>query len=332
MKIKISVLVLLIGFGIISFILLNNSEKTPKDTTIYKTKFGIYNGETSLLALIAKEKGYFKEENLDIELKPYPSGYHAMTGMLNGEVDYANCAEYVASKYSFSNPNFKILASMAIADINKAVAKTSKNINNTQDMKGKRIGTTIGTATEYYTGVFLDYNKVDLKDVSLVDIHPSKRMEVFEKDEVDVLFTWEPTTYKLQKKYKEEAKIYPMPLGFEFYFLIVSDKKFHEKNPIISSKILKSLYKAQNYVRENPNEIKRFVKNYFDFDEEYTDYIIKKHNYELTFPYVLSSVLNNQFKWLQKNKLVEGKAIKLDTLFDTSILKKIDEPSVTILE
>ncbi len=333
MKIKIVILSLII-LGIVGFILVNNDKKETllDNNVIHKTKFGIYNGDTSLLALIAEEKGFFKEENIDVELIKYPSGYHAMKGMLEGEVDYANCAEYVASKYSFTHPNFKILGSMSVANINGAIANVSKGITTPQDMKNTRIGTTIGTAAEYYSGVFLEYNKLSLDDVKIVDIHPKERLNVFRDDKADVLFTWEPMLYKLKKEYKEKVNIFPMPIGFEFYFLIVSDEKFHIKNPIISSKLLNSLYKAQNYIKDHPEEFKVFVKNYFNFDEEYTNYILEKNKFELTFPYVLSSVLQNQFKWLKNNNLVNGEPVKLNTLFDTEVLKKIDSPAVTVLE
>jgi len=332
MKKYIYAIVILICFTAI-FLLNNNSKSNYKeDSKVHKVKFGIYEGDTSLLSIIAEKKGFFKDENLDIEIKRYPTGYHAMTAMLNGEVDYSNATEFVASKYSFTNANFKILGSMAVANINGAVAKKSKGINTPLDMKNHRIGTTIGTVAEYYTGVFLDYNKLSTDDISIINVPFNERLEVLEKDEVDVLFAWEPIIYQLRKKYKEDINFFPMPLEFEFYFLILSDKEFHKNNSIISSKILKSLYRAQNYIKENPKEFKTFVKNYFNFDDEYITYILNKHKFEVTFPYVLTSVMNNQFKWLKKNNLVEGKSVKISNLYDSSILKSIDSISVTILE
>ena len=328
---KLLLLLVFLTIGI--FIVLTlDSKKQSIQTPTQKVKIGLYNGDSSALAFFAKEKGFFKKENLDIEFKLYKSGRDAMAGMLNGEVDYSNSTEYVALKNSYKNKDFKILGSMATAIINEKKKKKSSGIYQIKDMKNKKIGTTFGTAAEYFTGIFLLLNNLEIEDITLVDINVGQRDNALESDKVDALFAWEPFFYNMKQKYKDELKYFEMPAGFEFYFIFTVNNKYHEKYPQISSKIVKALIKTERYMKKNKAEFNDFVKNYFNFDNVYSLYTLQRHHFSFTFPYPLTTTMYNQAKWLEKNKLVIGEATNIESLFDTTILNNIDRTKVTILD
>lgn len=85
------------------------SENKKIDTV----KIGVYNGDASLLPILAFKKKIFEENNLQVELKYYVSGKAAMDAMLKNEVDLATCTDFVVAKNSFFTNDFKILASIA---------------------------------------------------------------------------------------------------------------------------------------------------------------------------------------------------------------------------
>lgn len=327
------ILISLLTLGVIAFFVFEKENiKTVKDENIYKATIGVYKGDSSALLIIAKEKGYLKDENLDIEFKFYQTGKDAMDGMLEGEVDYSNGTDFVAIKNSFRTTDFKILGSVAIANINGMIAKKSSNIKSPKDIKNKKVGTTVGSLTEYYTGIFLTQYNLQLKDIDLIDVPASQRYDVIENDKVDALFAWEPFDYNIKKKYKDEVQFFPMPAGFEFYFLFMVNTDFHIQNPQISSKILNALYKASGFAAKNEDAVKKILKDTFNYEDAYINYTLKKHQFELLFPYALTTTMYNQALWLLNNNLVTGEIVNFKDIYDSEPLKKIDNPSVTILD
>jgi len=311
---------------------LKSHEESQKNSTSPTVRIGLYNGDSSALAVFAKEKGFFQKEGINVEIKMYKSGRDAMAGMLKKEVDYSNSTEYVALKNSYTNNNFKILGSMATARINGMVTKTSSGINEIKQMKHKKIGTTIGTATEYFTGVFLLLNNLTLDDVTLIDIDVDQRESALQKDKIDGLFAWEPFIYNTREKYKNQINYFEMPVGFEFYFILTVNNEYHTQYPFISHKLVKALVEVEKYIKKNQDEFKNFITNYFKYDKQYTTYTLEKHHFSFTFPYPLTMAMLNQAKWLEENKLVKDNLIDIEKLFDTNILNSIDSTKVTVLD
>lgn len=332
MNLKITALLGLIIIAIISILQFDTTKESEKKIINKKVKIGIYEGDTSGLILLAKEKGFFKENGLDVELKYYSSGKIAVDAMLKGEVDYSNAAEFVIVKNSFKRKDFKIIASIAEANINGMLAKKSNGILDKSDIVNRTIGVSIGTAAEYYLGVFLEENGFKLDDVNIIDTHPLKIQENLINDKVDAIFSWEPQIYNIRKKYPNNITYFPMTNGFPFYFLLVVNEKIHKNNPFISENILKALKKSELWTLENKEEFRLFLKNKFDLREDYSKYTLNKHSFELTLPYSLTTVMNNEVSWLIENKLVQKKEIDVFDLIDTSSLKKVDSSSVTIIE
>ena len=305
----------------------------PPSSDMRHGRIGVYHGEASLLLFIADKEGFYERHGLDLTVVPYPTGRDAMAGMLNGEVDYANCTEFVVVKNSFRRVDFKILASITEGDINGLLAKKSSGIETPADLKGKTIGTTIGTLTEYLTGVFLDQYQLAWNDVRIVHVEHDKRYEAIADPQIDALFAWEPYLYNLRKAYPRELNYFPMPAGFPFYFVLVVNQAFHEKNPEISAGILRALHETEVWAIEHPERVFRYAQDLFDNSKSYTAYSLTRHNFDITFPYTLPRMMSNEAKWLVDNHIVKEKShTDIWSLFDSSILEEIKPESITIIE
>jgi len=119
--------------------------------------------ETSLLPAavwVAENKGYFQEEGLDLTIKEFDSGKASFLAMLEGEgVDISTVAPTPIMFSSFDRQDFYIFATFAYAyeDI-KVIARRDKGITTAADLKGKRIGTPLGTTGQFVTEAFLIHN------------------------------------------------------------------------------------------------------------------------------------------------------------------------------
>ena len=319
------------------FIFVGCENKDIKDS---KTKvknnidvnIGMYNGEASLLFFIAKDNELFKKHGLNANIKSYKTGRDAFKAMLDGEVSYSSATEYVAVKNSFSNNNFKILASISQASINGMLAKNSSNINDGFDLVGKKVGSTIGTATEFYTGVFLEQYNLKLADVNLVNVSPKDRIKSYGEDKYDALFAWEPHIYKITKQYPKNYKYYDMPLSFKFDFVLSVDEKFHSQNQEVSKRILSALIDAQEIFESNKEKVLNdILVKYLKYDKEYIDYSKDKYKFDLNLNYPMLVNMKKQALFLLENKITSGEYLD-KKLLDIKTLENIDSKRVTIWE
>jgi NitT/TauT family transport system substrate-binding protein len=72
----------------------DNSKQSHEAPSI-KLRLNTYIGDVSALVYIAKDKGYFNENGLDVDLKGFPSGKQATDDMLAGNSDVVTAGEFV---------------------------------------------------------------------------------------------------------------------------------------------------------------------------------------------------------------------------------------------
>lgn len=323
-----------IFFSILFLLIFTGCEKKDNDKkTSFKSniEIGLYKGETTLLVLIAEENGFFKDEGLDVTLKEFATGKDAFKAMVEGKVQYSTATEYVAVKNSFKTNNFKILTSISQANINGLIAKKSSNISDGFDLKGKTIGTTIGTATEFYTQIFLEQFNYKLTDVNIVNVSPKDRVKSYGEDVYDALFSWEPHTFNIMKKYPENFVYFNMPLSFNFDFILAADKKFHENNNETSKKILNALIKAEMFIASKNFDFNTSLKKYFNYDDEYIEYTKEKYTYSVNLTYPMLIHMNKQASFIKGNES-KNNTFNANDLLDLKSLDSIDKKRVSIWE
>lgn len=315
-------LILLIAFY---FFNTNNQKKESINVDI-----SIYNGLSSILFFIAKDYNFFEEEGLNVNLNLHNSGKKAVDTLLNNEVLYANGSEFVAVKQSFTNNNFKIIASTSEASINGVIVKTER-INKEIDIKNKRIALTKGTASEYYTGVFLEHIGLNISDINMYNLNANKVNDFLLNDEIDGFFTWEPFIYSALKSNKENLEYYPVPKGYEFYFCLFVNSNELKENKETSKKILNALLKAEKWMNYNQTEFNKYAMKKFNFDTKYFNYIKSNYNITISLSSSMYDTILNEANWLIDNDIVENKKSKnYMKLLDSNILESIDKSLVNL--
>lgn len=301
-----------------------NYEKNPT--------IAIYNGEANLLFFVAKKYELFKKFGLNPKLDKYVTGKKAMEKMLLKQADYSTSTEFVNIKNSLKTNKFTILSSLSEIRPASMIGIKANKIYTPIDLKNKKLGVAVGTAGEFYAGIFLNQYNLSLNDVNIINVHPSKRYDVIENKSVDALISWEPYTYNLLEKYKNELSYFDMPVNFNFYFLLSANKDFHEKNPLTSKKILQALLEAEKLIIKNPMIINYILKEEFNYDEDYINYTLKKHFFSVSLPYSLSVLMGFEKKWLIEKANKDFFKDDFHNLFDTTILKSIYKSRVTLID
>jgi NitT/TauT family transport system substrate-binding protein len=207
-------------------------------------------------AYIAKEKGFFAKEGLDVTLT---------SGTFETQKD-----GLASGKYAVANGDFQFFPSVqqgldikVIGGLHKGCIKLvvppNSPIKTAKDLKGKRIGVDeIGGTPMAITSVVLANAGIDPQNGVQWKPYPLDQLEqAVKKGEIDAFAAWDPygTLAVQNSKYTVLTDISTDPLfkGKTCCFLYASAKKIKE-NPDLIAAIVKAYQAADDWIKQNPDE------------------------------------------------------------------------------
>ena len=244
---------------------------------------------------MAKEKGFYEELGLDVEIKPFEFGIDIPKDVNDGKIDFAVGRETLILE-RIKNPN--IVALYALFQSTHLILMSTKEsgINNINDFENKKIMTTIDDASEVSLKAMITSNKVKLDNLTFLK-HTHNIDDLINKN-TDVISAYiSKSPYTLQKKGIEYNIFDPKKYGFDMYSDLLytnQDLIDNDLNTVLSFK--KASLKGWEYAYSNI--------------EESAEVILKKYNSEK----------------LEKDELVyEGNELKKLSYFKTVKLGEINK-------
>ncbi|RPJ08122.1 MAG: hypothetical protein EHM36_05870 [Deltaproteobacteria bacterium] len=223
---------------------------------------------------IAIEKGYLKEQGIELKLELFKSGSEAVAFAANGQI--AGIAGGIgASNFNgaFKNMGVKIVAPMAIQPTKGAPAPVLvrsdlvSEIKSPKQLKGKRIavGGGAGATGEYMLLRVLEKEGIEKKDVTLVNLAFPDMPLAFLKKSVDAGLV--PAPFSIVPLEEGTAKILvPVCTPGEMVTVLSFGEKFMEKTPKLAEGMVAAIMKAtRDLVRVgqyNDEFINIFLKYY----------------------------------------------------------------------
>lgn len=154
-----------------------------------KIRYSIWVGYGPLF--LAREKGYFKDEKVEVELvnvEDPKEGFFAMSaGRLHGVVSTIDTMVlYLKTGKEFQY----VLALDDSAGGDGIVAR--REIKSIKDLKGKKVAVNEGSVSQFFLNVLLREAGMSQKDVQVVNMKQGDAGAAFVAEKVDAAVTWEP--------------------------------------------------------------------------------------------------------------------------------------------
>lgn len=293
----------------------------------------IFANQSALLVHIAKERGYFREQGLDVEIQLSQSGPNSINAVIEGRADFNTSAETPFVISSFDRPDLRILATISASDTTRLIARADRGIKTPRDLAGKRIGITLGSVSEYFLARYLTLNGIQADTVTMIDMMPERITEALVKGEIDAALTWEPYVRNAELALKDNVATLPDQYDQIYNIVLVSTQSWLDKYPLETRGILRAIIRAETYAAEHPSDAKILVRRLFDLSAGDIDYIWPLHNLHVSLPQGLLFVLEQQAEWRVRKKLTNAAAMPnyLDFVA-TDPLRDIRESSVGIVK
>ena len=299
-----------------------------------KVTIGVGSGGVSLPFIIAREKGFFSEEGLDVTIRFYPSGKKALEAMFAGEVDSATLTETPIVLTSFIRDDFSVFATFAYSyDNSKVIGRKDRGVAKPADLKGKKIGFTAKTSSHFFVHIYLIEHQIDPAYVELVDFAPTDLPGALRDGKVDAVATFEPYASEALKESPGKAVSLPGSKLYRETLNIAVMRSYAKGHPELLKRILKAVDRAIMFIKQDRNESiavmnKSLKLEGYSFVSVPDDFV-----FELSLDHSLLTIFEDEARWAIKNGLT-NKTIIPNYLgyFYPDAMKVIKPEDVTIIK
>lgn len=253
--------------------------------------------QSALMVWLAQEKGFFKENGLDVTLIKEEGGHIAAKTVLEGGADIGTSSEFVLVSHSLNQTGLKTIGTVATADTIGLVARRDRGIQKPKDLVGKKIGVSRNSAGDYFLGTFATFNGISLEDIEMVNLSPTEIKEALSEGTIDAGITWDPYAYQIEQSLGTEALRFPGQSGQDFHFLLVSRSEWLESKPVALNRFIKAMVQTENFIKENKEASQKIVIDRFNYDSSYLKYVWDQQNFVVVLPQSLFTAMRDAARW-----------------------------------
>jgi NitT/TauT family transport system substrate-binding protein len=243
------------GLGAVAIALALVSRPAPAAPALkpYKVGFNAWIG--SIAFFVARDKGFFKDEGLDLQAKSFSAPGDGLTPLLTGDLDaHLSTADSVLTVLDKAPGQLKVVyLTDTSAGADAVLAK--KEITDVKAMKGKKVAATLGQCNHLLLQKALEKAGLTEKDIQLVNMNPDDAGAAFAAGKIDVAVTWEPWITKASTDKKGGHVIFSSKETPNLILDVLAiSAKTAQKKPAETRAFLKGLNRGYEFVQKSPDE------------------------------------------------------------------------------
>lgn len=253
----------------------NNNEQQQNK----KIKVGYLPMVSSLTHFVAVEKGYYKEEGLEVEANPIKTSNLIAQDLVAGHIDVGIELSIVPLLKQLENsPNSaKIFSISNITSENGfdgILAKANSPLIKLEDLAGKKVGVFPGTTAKKSLAEIFKTKFPNLQLPTFIELDPPLHIQTLESGDIDALFTYEPTltlgivknNFKIISTSVYAMQYSPNPIG-----VAAVNEKWLQENPETAKAFFNAIDKSVEFIKNNPAEARQILAKATNLDKNVAD-------------------------------------------------------------
>lgn len=248
-----------------------DSEDTSEKVETVNLSLAYMPNFASVSTFVAAERtGAFEEEGLNVELVEFADGPTIISAMESGSIDigYIGPGAHVLPIQGQA----KILSYSHMGNADEVLARTDRGIATMEDLKGKKIAVASGTSSEMILNLTLEEAGLTRDDVELVDMDASSIVTAMVSGSIDAAAIWSPGTITIKNELGDNVVMlsnnerYTEDVPSIASFVV--SPTYAEENPDLLVRVLRALYKGNDYKLANLDEVATWTAEQLSLDEE----------------------------------------------------------------
>ena len=220
---------------------------------------------------VTKGAGYFNEEMGDgVDVSRMAAGRDMITAMKSGDANFAGplgiCPTIVGLT---TGTDYKVIyVASLIRGTEGLVVRESTGFETVADLKGQKIGVTLASSGHYGMLCALEDAGLTTDDVEILDMAPDAIFAAWERGDIDVAYTWNPTLTNLANKdgkviltAADLAKAGHQTINFH-----IVNTEFAEAHPDVVAAYVRALQRGNEYYESDKEEAQKVVSEYLEMD------------------------------------------------------------------
>lgn len=221
---------------------------------------------------IASARGFFRDRGLGVTLLPQSYGKAAVADLLRGQADLAVAADVPVVIEVLKGAPLSIVASVANASNELAVlGRIDRGIRTPGDLRGRRVGVTLGTSGEYFLWAFLVRNRIAPQSLQLIDLPPSQLIDSLRHDIVDAIAAWQPVRHEAELGFGDLIVSLHAPDAYAQNYVLVGKQDYVSAHQQELRHAVRALLDAEAFVDANPESAKKTLAGLLKLSPEAFD-------------------------------------------------------------
>jgi len=234
---------------------------------------------------VSDEKGYFKEQGIEVEVKSIPSSADRVRALTSGSVAFSNLGRIaVISEMANDNTSFYYFANVDDSPGNEG-CWARPGFNSFKDLKGKKVAA--NTSAQITMNGLLESEGMTEKDVQFVNLPGGEMAGAIAQGDVDAACVWEPLLTNV-KNAAAGGKLLGTDMdtpNFKKFGtmaspdIVIISRKLVDETPDLARKLTIAMFKGVEYTNANPEETAKTVAHYFRAEPNDVLAAMKKFKY-----------------------------------------------------
>jgi ABC-type nitrate/sulfonate/bicarbonate transport system substrate-binding protein len=276
-------------------------------TASAQTKMTIATGVDPVFSAyyVAQEEGLFKKHGLDVRINTGPSGSAMVSFLVNGQIESAFGSEIAGVANHNLDPNV-VVAAQATRLV-RWLAVVGRNIENLDQLKGKKVGVARGSGGEVFWLAMIDKLKLNPADYTVVNVEAPEMVAALERGNIDAYAVWEPWVTRGLAAVKNTKVLKDQEGILEQGVYIYMNRGWIAKNPAQAEGFMRALVEATEIINKDR---KRAAKDVSNFLKSLDPPIVEQLMTKLTFDMELSNTTISMFRLAESQLKQQGKLTK----------------------
>lgn len=219
--------------------------------------------------MTAIEKGYFKDEGLDVEFKIILTSYDRIAALTAGSLAFSNLGRVaVISEMARGNKSFYYFANIDDSPGSEG-CWARPGVASVKDLKGKKVAGNSSAEITFHG--LLRANGMSIRDVTYLNLPPNEMAGALSKGDVDAACVWQPLLDGLRTAVPtgallgtdKDTDIYAKFKTMASPDIVIVSRKIVDEHPEQAKKLARALLKGADFAIANPEETAKLVAKYF---------------------------------------------------------------------
>lgn len=220
------------------------------------------------LFYIAKEKGFFEREKLNVDFIKYNDGAIAKQLLSTSKIDMIPTTPETVLVLADAGIGVKVVGILNTSKGADGII-ANRDIKNLTDLRDKTIAFEIGSSSHLLLSYFLAQENLSLKDVKPINLSAAESATAFVAHKVDAAVTWEPWLSKAATRKGGHVLIDSKALELFPDFYIFRENIVKEQPTAIKA-LLRALFASLTFIQEHPKEGIQIIARNFNLTPDET--------------------------------------------------------------